>query len=386
LSSSSGSALGVPASSASIASLLTSPRSLKFSMSAIELVPASPRIDDQRLTTAEQEQRLRLLGEKEKRLCAQRECREATRRAKELDCLHKQSERERLEAEIREAREKQEEEQKRQRLWQIEEFQRQAELRCWEREHRAVDQLGVNLSPRLSATSEGDTITQQEQLRRERLHKREERELQQMKAQALRRSVVEPWAKKEDAVKEQFQKELQSIEADRRKIREAAQRCRAREKMETRASQRSLAAEKELAKQTSEQQARERLRMRRQEELEEAQVRALRERGERERRMREAKEQKLREQELRTTQEMLARAAREDAVKQQFEAKERLAQEAKMRRLLDIEKRKARAEAAEREREQRRRAEDPMKALYFVPPAPKARLERSLSPVAAVGG
>lgn len=74
----------------------------------------------------------------------------------------------------------------------------------------------------------------------------------------MRRSVVEPWAKKEDAVKEQFQKELQSIEADRRKIREAAQRCRAREKMETRASQRSLAAEKELAKQTSEQQARER--------------------------------------------------------------------------------------------------------------------------------
>jgi len=358
--------------------MLSSPRVLGTSTLDPELSIFGEPIDTTRLMSPRDEAKLKLKGDKERRLRAQREAREQQREVQRLEAARRQATRERLEAEAREAKEREFEEERRRRLWDIEERKRQAELRAWEREQQLEVDVNIKLSPRLSQSNE----SQEERARRkqeEKIRAKEERDVAISRAREAARREKEERARKEEEERAERQRRILAVkEEKRRRDMEKARAAKEQReiKSETRQMQKQSLQETEAQKQAREHQFREQERLRRQEAAEARRLQEMRSKGERERLFQEAKELRRREKDLQDRQQMLARATVEEQVKMQFEAKEKQKEDAKRLRILEVERRQAKAEADRLAREELKKGEDERNVVYFVQPQPKGRLVR----------
>jgi len=396
------------ASSASVMSILSSPR-MGLCQSAVDLrtvAEAGVEIDSRRLMSAEEEIRLKLKGDKERRLQLQRDARERHQKTQLRESSVRAASRDRLEREVQETREREAEADKRKRLWDIEERQRMAELRSWEREQKVETEASIKISPRLSPRSPSHDLSREERHRLEerRLKEKAEKELVHMQAKEVNRQSRELRAESQREVHTEFARRQARVEAQREEQRRLAVEVRKRGQVqremqyETRALGKKTVTEQQSVKEIHEYTRREQDKLRKEQELKTTKLQDMRVKGERERLQREAKELRAKEQELVKRQETLSKASVEQQVQALAEAKERKEHGLKLRRFLEIEQRQGRAEAERRDREQRKRSEDDRNAVYFVPPAPKARLVggrlidgrsscRSLSPsFCGVGG
>jgi len=347
-----------------------------------------------RLMTEEEERRLKLKGERERFLLAQKAAKDRDKFFQSHEKLAKEASRDKLTADMQDEKDRVSEEAKRRRLWDIEERQRQAELRRWAREQKLDKEDPIIVSPRLSPRgssldpSRRDLGKEAERKMRE----KSEKEIVRLRAREAAKRAHDARLKKQEEVHADWlvrQQRLEAAKEDKRR-QEEIKRSKVREQREIQAENRAI-LKKGLTDQQKQQEIREYRRreqdkMRRQQEQERLQTMSLQVKGQKERILRDAKELRRQEEEIAKKKALFTKAAWEQEVATAAEEKERKEEEAKIRRLLDVEQREVRAEYEHLEREQRKLAEDGDRtAVYFVPPAPKARLmarlsTRSLSP------
>lgn len=376
-----------------------SPRDLIRNLSSYRLpssVPDKENVaseESHRLISAEDEMRLRLQGEKEKRLKDQRDARERARLASLREDAARHAERRKLEAMAKEEKEQKIEAEKLKRALDIEERKRQAELRAWEREQTAENDASIQISPRLALRSLSNDLSRDEewQLEENKLKQKSEKELQHLQVREANRRAIEARNKRRQEIHADWVQRQRRLEASRAEKRreEEAKRQKAREqrnaKAESKASRRSIISLEQNQKIIIDHQTREQEAQRKEQEMNEGRLRELKIRGERERLHQEAKDLKTREKILKEKQQDLTRVAQEERSKQIQEFKDKRLQEAKLRRFLDIEKRQEKAESQRRDRENKKHAEDDRNVVYFVQPQGKAKVQgraacRSLSP------
>lgn len=363
-------------------------------------------IDAERLMPAPEAERLRAKGEKEMYLQSARDSRRMLKDQQRGEEEIRREMLKRVEQQRNEEKERKAEEVQRRRLWSIEERRQQAEIRVQEREQdrqqAMMSSSNNRLSPRSSrATSprgapapQAGSMERLEPSREERrqleertLREKADKQYEIEKAKEVRKLEREQRTQQKGKVKVGFEQSLKTIDVARESMHQQDQlkKKRAKERREVqaeaRATHRLSQVEEAAAKETREHQKQVQMRMKKEQEVEEAKMLEMQMAGERERLMQEARMLRMKERQLQQRQHQLSQASVEDKTKRLFEAKERKKKEDQLRRSLDIERRQGHAEVQRVERERKKCDEADKPSDYFVPPIQKAKIVDGMVPM-----